>query len=625
MSTFSGIEMGKRSLFAHSQSIQTAGHNVSNSSTEGYSRQRVELRATDPLYRPDLSRAETPGQIGQGVSIESIRRIRDTLLDKRIVAQSENTGYWETRNQYLLMMEQVYNEPDETSLRTRMDQFWDAWEELSLYPESKSARQAVLTRGQTFTDTVHNQYRALRGIGDMINGDIEAVVKQVNDISGRIAALNEEIVKVKAMGDNPNDLMDKRDVLTEKLSELIGVTFDIRDRDEEYIIHIDGFELVQGRTFRTFSLASGFENDGYHRVVWSGTGEEVDFTGGKLGALLELRDSDIRSEIQNLDTMAMNFVDLVNSIHREGMSPNGKTNVDFFVEQHFIENTAGNYDRNGDGEYDSSYIFRISGANSLSPRAQVGLEGVMTFSAPEGLVQVPYYSTDMVSDVIARINNSGAEVTASLDGDGRLILKGTSARDPENPDFVIRHLEDSGRFLAGYAGILSGYGPENAYDWERADAVLSLAGENVRYAVAPVAHPSGWMEVNAEITADVNTIAAGKAGYDGVAFPGDNTIASAIASIRNTPVMVGNTRTFDDYFADTVTSIGLKGEQAQLSLETQSAIMKELHDTRDSISGVNIDEELADIIKFQHGYNAAARFIATVNDMLDTIINRMGV
>lgn len=625
MSTFSGIEMGKRSLFAHSQSIQTAGHNLSNSSTEGYSRQRVELKATDPLYRPDLSRVETPGQIGQGVSIESIRRIRDTLLDKRIVAQSENTGYWNTRNQYILMMEQVYNEPDETSLRTRMDQFWDAWEELSLYPESKSARQSILTRGQTFTDAVHNQYRALRGIGDMINGDIEAVVKQVNDISGRIAALNEEIVKVKAIGDNPNDLMDKRDVLTEQLSELIGVTFDIRDRDEEYVIHVDGFELVQGKTFRTFSLASGFENDGYYRVVWTGTGEQARFTGGKLGALLELRDSDIRSEIQNLDTMAMNFVDLVNSIHRNGMSPNGKTNVDFFVEQHFIENVSGNYDRNGDGEYDSSYIFRISGANTLSPRAQIGLEGIMTLSSPEGLVQVPYYSTDMVSDVVARINNSGAEVTASLDGDGRLVLKGTSAQDPANPDFVIRHVEDSGRFLAGYAGILAGYGPENAYNWETADAVLSLADENVQYAVAPVAHPSGWMEINREIKADVNTVAAGKAGYDGVAFPGDNTIAAAIAAIRNTPVMVGNTRTFDDYFADTVTAIGLKGEQAELSLETQTAIMKELHDTRDSISGVNIDEELADIIKFQHGYNAAARFISTVNDMLDTIINRMGV
>lgn len=624
MSTFSGIEMGKRSLFAHSRSIQTAGHNVSNSSTEGYSRQRVELRATDPLYRPDLSRAETSGQIGQGVSVESVRRLRDTLLDKRIVAQTEDTGYWETRDKYLLMMEQVYLEPDETSVRTRMDQFWDAWEELSLYPESKSARQSIVTRGETLTDAIHNQYRALRGIGDMVNGDIEAVVRQVNDLASRIAALNEEIVKVKAMGDQPNDLMDRRDLLTEKLSSLVGVTFDIRDRDEEYVIHLDGMELVQGKTARAFALAPGLSDDGYSRVVWEGSGEEAVISGGKLGALLELRDSDIRSQIQSVDTMTMNFVDLVNSIHREGTSPNGRTGVDFFVEQYFIENTAGNYDRDGDGAADSSYIFRVTGANALSPRAQIGLEGVMTFSSADGTVQVPYAATDMVSDVVARINHSGAEVTASLDQAGRLVLKGTAAADPANPDFVIRHMEDSGRFLAGYAGVLGGYGAENAYTWEQADAVNLLAG-GVQHAVAPVAHPSGWIELNPAVKSDVSTVAAGTAEQDGTLFPGENSVAAAIARIRNTAVMVGSTRTFDDYFADAVTEIGLKGEQAKLSLETQNAVLKELKDMRDSVSGVNIDEELADIIKFQHGYNAAARFIATVNDMLDTVINRMGV
>ncbi len=625
MSTFSGIEMGKRSLFAHAMNIQTAGHNVSNSSTEGYTRQRVQLKAFPPIYRPDLTRAERPGQIGQGVSVESVNRLRDTLLDIRIVAQAEQTGYWETRDKYILMMEQVYNEPDEVSVRTRMDQFWDAWEELSLYPESTAARQAVVTRGKTLTDAIHNQYKALRGIGDMINSDIAAVVRQVNEITANIASLNEEIVKVKAMGDNPNDLMDARDVLTEKLSVLLGVTFDIRDVDEEYVIHIDGMELVQGKTTQRLALASGFDNNGYYSVIWQGSGELADISGGTLGALIELRDSDVRQQIQSVDTMTMNFVDLVNGLHREGMSPNGRTGVDFFVEQYFIENTNGNYDRDGDGVYDSSYIFRITGANSLNPRNQIGLEGVMTFSAPEGFVQVPYYSTDMVSEVVERINNSGAEVTASIDANGRLVLKGTAAAVVENPDFVIRHVEDSGRFLAGYAGVLAGYGEENAYTWEQADAVAALAGERVQFAVAPVAHPSGWIEINRVIENDVRTIAAGRQSYEGVVFPGDNSVAAAIASIRNTPVMVGSARSFDDYFADAVTEIALKGEQARLSLETQNAIMKELHDMRDAVSGVNIDEELADIIKFQHGYNAAARFIAVVNDMLDTIINRMGV
>ncbi len=632
MSTFSGIEMGKRSLFAHSQSMQTAGHNLSNSSTEGYTRQRVELKATDPLYRPDLSRAETPGQIGQGVSVQAIRRMRDELLDQRIVAQTNGEGYWKTRDNYVLMLEQIQNEPADISVRGRLDQFWDSWEELSLYPESTSARQAVLSRGEGLTDAIHQQYRGLQGIRDIVDGDIDAVTKQVNDIAKRIAALNEEIVKVKAMGDNPNDLMDSRDLLTEKLSNLINITVDQRDPDE-YVIHTAGLELVQGKLYRTFDLRRGMENDGYAEVVWADSGNTAYFEGGKLGALIELRDVDIREEIQKLDTMTMTFVDLVNDIHSDGMGANGKTGVDFFVEQAFINNVAGNFDRNGDGEYDSSYIYRISGANSLQAREQIGLEGTITLSAANGTVTVPYRPTDMVADVVARINNSGAEVVANLDRDGKLVLKGTVAGRKENPDFVIRYVEDSGRFLAGYAGVLREPGAAGAYSWDRADAVNSLAGGEagaggaggLAWAVSPIAHPAGWMEINGVIKSDVQTVAAGFPERDGVVHAGDNRAALAISSIRNTAVMVGNTRTFDDFFADTVTSIGLKGEQASRALETQVAIMKELRDMRDSVSGVNVDEELADIIKFQHGYNAAAKFIATLNEMYDTIINRMGV
>ena len=625
MSTFASIELGKRSLFAHQQSIQTAGHNISNASTEGYTRQRVQLDSFEPLYRPDLTRAETPGQIGQGVTVSSINRLRDELLDQRIVAQTDRQGYWETRDSYIYMMEQLYNEPEDTSVRTRMDQFWDSWQELALYPESTAARGAVASRAKTLTDSIHHQYRGLQSIRDMINGDIEARVKQVNTLTRQIAGLNEEIVKSKAMGDNPNDLMDKRDVLTEQLADLITISVEKQDYDESYIIYTDGLELVQGGKHRSFTLQSSTDNDGYATVVWEDSGNTAHFEGGRLAALIELRDGDVRDEIRKLDTMAMNFVDLVNDIHRNAMGLNGKTGIDFFKEQYFINNVAGNFDRNGDGEYDSSYIFRLTGAHTLDPREQLGLEGTLTLSAGQGTVEVPYYSTDMVSDLVERINRAGAEVVAYLDQNNKLVLKGTTAQDSSNPDFVIRHVEDSGRFLAGYAGVLAGSGAENAYDWQQPDAVNVLAPEGAQYAVSPIAHPSGWMEINPVVVSDLQNIAAGYPSPEGTPYPGDNRAALAVAKIRNTAVMVGNTRTFDEFFAEAVTDMGLKGEQSELALQTQSAIMKELHDMRDSISGVNIDEELADIIKFQHGYNASARFIAVVNEMLDTVINRLGV
>ena len=208
-STFSGIELGKRSIMANTDAITTAGHNISNANTEGYSRQRVQIKEFDPLYKPDLERAERAGMIGQGVDVQSINRVRDELLDSRIVSQANTESYWQTRSDYYTMIEQIYNEPDEVSVRSNMDKFWESWQELSINPESKASRQAVVTRAETLTDSIKQRWESLAGIGNLLEGDIEATVKQVNSLSKQIANVNAEIVRSRAMGDNPNDLLDR--------------------------------------------------------------------------------------------------------------------------------------------------------------------------------------------------------------------------------------------------------------------------------------------------------------------------------------------------------------------------------------------------------------------------------
>ena len=621
-SSFAGIEIGKISLQAHSTQIQTAGHNISNADTEGYSRQRVNVTTFEPLFRPDLEREMRPGQIGQGSNVQSITRLRDELLDSRIVEQTNEESYWGTREKYYSMIEDVYNEPDDISVRFNMDKFWEGWQEVSAYPESNAARQAVVTRGVTLTTSIQQQYKSLRGISDQINGDIEATVKQVNDYTSQIAALNNEIVRSKAMGDNPNDLMDRRDLLVEKLASLINVTVVQKDPDE-FMVHTDGQIIVQGSLSRKIGFETMPDSNGYSKLVWQDTKVDAHFRGGTLGALVELRDRDLRTRIQELNTMTLNFSDLVNDVHREGIGKNNVTGLDFFVQHDFIENVKGNYDRDGDGTEDSSYIFRMTGNHSLNAHEQTGLSGAVTLNGKDGNVTVEYFPTDTVEDVINRINDSGAEVKAYLDRNSRLVLKAAASSSMENPDFVIRHAEDSGLFLSGYAGLLSASGEAGAYDFNRADAVDILASSN--YSVSPVANPGAYVEVNAAITSDVSSVAGAFKNAQGYADPSDGRAAVEIASIRNTKVMIGTERTFDDYFAETVTEVGLKGEQAENQLASQNKIMGDLRSLRDSISGVNIDEELADIIKFQHGYNAAAKFVTVQDELLDVLINRLGV
>jgi flagellar hook-associated protein 1 FlgK len=620
-SAFEGIEIGKRSLMAHSRGLFVVGHNLSNAAEEGYSRQRIEMRASPPIFVPGLNREERPGQMGQGVAVERIERVKDMLLEGRILTEVSGQGYWASRNSYILMLEQIYNEPTDYSIRALMDRFWEAWQDLSVRPDEMGARKAVIQRGKTLVDAIHHRYNRLKSVRDMLEDDLVGSVRQVNDLIRNIAALNEEIVKAKAMGDNPNDLLDRRDLLVGRLSKFMDVTIDERDPDE-FTVHSGGIHIIQGRHFEQLDTEPFAANEGYSRIIWRDTEREMFFRAGKLAALVELRDADTRDEIQKLDLMALNFIDLVNEVHEKGFGLNGQTGLAFFVEYPFVENANGNYDRDGDGIVDSTFLFRISGTNRLAAKDQIGLRGTLILPGPLDNQAVDYFPADTVEDLLDRINQSGSEVVARLNRDGELSIKGTPAADGANPEFVIRHLEDSGEFLVGYAGMLGGSGSAGAFTWTAADQVDQLQIDASR-AVAPLAHPSGWIDINRTLVSDPRRIAA--ATENGSGKEGDGSTALAVAGLRTEIVMIGQAGSFDDYFAAVVADVGLRGEQAATAVATEELILKELNDLKVSLSGVNIDEELANMIKFQQAYSSAARFISEVDRMLDIIINRMGV
>ncbi len=623
-STFSGIEIGKRSLNAHQQGLTTIGHNISNAATEGYSRQRVKMETVDPLYRPQLNRENVPGQIGQGVGVASIERIRDELLETRILSEGDITGYWRTRNSYILQLEQIHKEPYDTSIRAMMDNFWNGWQELSVLPEGQAERQGVVRRGEALIDGINLRYSRLKQMRKMADEDVVTSVREINGMLADIKSLNEEIVKSEAVGDNPNNLYDRRDLLVNKLSEQLPISVDNRDADE-FQIHTGGLHLIQGKQVSYLATRPNPANEGYHDIIWEKEGIQFVIKLGKLGALVELRDIDIRGEIQSLDEMTMAFADLVNGVHREGWSSNGSTGLDFFQEYPFVDNLSGNYDRSGDGELDSTYVYRMKGLHKLQAESQVGFAGILTLDGPDGRVNVEYNAMDTVEMILNRINASPAEISARLDRNGHLELRAGITGGTDNPDFVIRHVEDSGQFLVGYTGLLAGTGPGGAYDWEQPDAVLALRPGGTAYSVSPLSHPSGWLRVNEELIDDPLKVVSGLSDTGRMPSSGDNRAALDIAQLRHRPVLNGLSATFDDWFSLAVADIGLKGEVAAQSADSQELVMQELETLRQSISGVNLDEEFTEMIKFQHGYNAAARFISNIDQMLDTIINRMGV
>lgn len=620
---FSGIELGKRSLFSHQAGIHTIGHNISNIDTDGYSRQRAELVSASPLTRVGNGGSELAGQIGQGVINSRVARVRDQLLEGRVVGETSRFSYWDTQDRYMLQLERVYNEPSEYSLRNSFDAFWNAWQDLSLHPSESAVRSGVLENAENVVASIRDQYQQLEQIRSILEEEVLVRVGQTNALLVEIADLNTEIAKIKGVGHDPNDLLDTRDRKIEQLARYTSITTSDRDRDD-FTVYSNGRHLVQGGGHHPLATIAGAEVEGFSRVIWGESGDAFQLQGGELAALLELRDEHVGGRITELDTLAINFSDLVNEIHRDGIGLNGQEEVNFFTESPRVINNEGNFDADNDGVFDTSYIFKVNGTNRLNAQEQIGFGGILALPGVGGVVSVSYNATDTVEQVLQRINQSGADVVARLTRDDRLQIKATSSATNEFPDFVIRSLEDSGQFLVGYAGILRQSGLGGAYNWQQANAVDAL--QSADYGVAPLLHPAGWLAVNPQIQDNPSTIAS--ALRDEVRSEldtGANGAAIAIASLRNTHIFVDRRQSIDDFFANQIGNVGYMAQRAEYSKHTHEDILKGLTDIRQSISGVNIDEEVAQLLKYQHAYSATARFINNINTMLDTVINRMGV
>ena len=622
-STFSGIELGKRSLFSHQVGVHTIGHNISNIDSDGYSRQRVALTSTSPLSKTGNGSQDFVGQIGQGVIVSRVARVKDQLLEGRVIAETSEFSYWDAQDKYLLQLERIYNEPSEYSLRNTFDRFWNAWQDLSLHPNESAVRHGVLQNAHNVVSAIRDQYQQFEQIRSILEEEVAIHVGQINDLLADIASLNKEIAKIRSIGDDPNDLFDTRNRKIEDLSTHIGITVSDRDRDD-FSIYSEGRHLLQGENYNRLSVIADPAIESFSSVVWEASGIAFNAQRGSLSAIVELRDEVIANSIIELDTLAIQFSDLVNEVHRDGIGLNGQTNLDFFVDAPRVLNNVGNFDSDNDGLFDTSYIFKINGTNSLNAQEQIGFGGTLILPSRDGTLNVTYNPSDTVEQVIQKINQSDADVVARLNRNGVLQIKAISSVNGEFPDFVIRSLEDSGQFLAGYSGILQGSGAGNAYNWQQANAVNVLQSSD--YGVAPLAHPAGWLAVNPTIENNILSVAS--ALREEVRSDSDtaaNGAAIAIASLRNTDVFIGKSKNIDDFFVNQIGNIGYSAQSAEYHKHTHEDILKGLTDIRQSISGVNIDEEIAELIKYQHAYAATARFINNVNTMLDTIINRMGV
>lgn len=458
MSTFSGLEIGKRALQAHQLALEVTSHNLANSGTIGYSRQRAEISATDPYTYPSATRSGTPGQVGTGVGVGSISRMRDGLIDQQIQKQSSLLGEAESRMDMLGQMEIIMTEPSDSGIRAASDEFWAKLQELSTHPEEEATRSAVREQAKILTDQITHNYTQLKNLRSNANEQIKSLVAQVNTYADQIAQLNLQIGQVTTYGDSPNDLLDQRDLVVEKLSKLVNISTST-DSMNRVNVTINGRPLVMD--VKTTHIRTINDDTGMAQLQWEDTFSDVQLNSGSLKGLLDIRDKDLPDMMQSLDDFASGLITSMNALHRQGYGLDQSTGVDFF-------------------------------------------------------------------------SGTGAE-----------------------------------------------------------DISISTAIKN-----------------------DLDKIAASKTGA-----AGNGDMARDMADLKLARIYSGQSATLGDFFAGLITKLGIDSGAAQKTTDNQNLLINNLNTKRDSISGVSVDEEMTDMIKFQHGYTAAAKIITTMDELLDVIVN----
>jgi len=509
-STFHGLEVGKRALFAQQAAMHTTGHNIANANTEGYTRQRASLVAAPPIPQPGWQMDRAPGQVGTGVTVAALERMRVDFLDVQYRGQAKYAGYWTAKTDALSRLEVLFNEPSESGLQVVLDRFWQAWQDLAKEPESLAARAVVRQRGVAVAETLAALHRGLVEYQNELNEAVRAKVAEINSIAAQIRDLNLQIARVVPHGYQPNDLYDQRDVLLDRLARLVDVRTEPA-ANGMINVYIGGQLLVEGINANTVTAEP--DAQGLYAVRLGGN--DLVLTSGELLGHLEARGQVvdgklvgiIPSFLERLNNLAVVLAKEINDLHRAGM------NLD-------------------------------------------------------------------------DIQNRQADPNAALD---RL------------PFFIDRA-------------------------WYEANS-NALNDPNLDPTTIPDPTDAANVMVNPLILASLNKIAAATPDPNtGISSEGDGSTARAIAAIKFKTITEGlpETSTLDDFYRYTIAQLGVDSQEAQRMKANSELLAGEIDNRRQSVSGVSLDEELANLVKFQHAYNAAARLITALDEMLNRVINGMG-
>ncbi len=629
------LRLGAGSLQNWQSALNTTGHNIANANTEGYSRQTVEI-GTARALRFGF------GYVGQGAEIVSIERASNSFVTSQVRNFTSSASQYETFVQFSSRVDDILAN-SQNSLSVSMERFFNAASDVAASPSTLPERQALIGEGDNLVARQQSFNDLLQDLNSEINNAIGLRVTEINGIASSISEINQLILNTNNSGGTPNDLLDQRDRLVEQLSTKISTSV-IEQNDGSFNVLIGkGQALVIGAVpteleVRFNQFDSSRLEIGIKGLIGNDSSQFV--KGGELQGLLDFRSRVLNPAQTQLGVLALGMGETINAQHKVGVDLNGVLGGNIFAPtaisvapEGFNAGTSGPVVTLTDAsevrasdyslDYDGTQwqLTRLSDSTSVSGAGPLVLDG-MSVDVSAG---VP------VSGDSFRINpghDAAVNFAMAISDPRKIAAASPVIADTPLANVGIGILTDlkvaasntlplaapislTFNANAGGAGIpgfdvVGGPGGSILYDpaTEGAGKAFTFATEGVSFTLANTPQPG-----------DSFTITNNSGAF------GDNRNILQIGELQYASTLNGSENSYQEFYGGLVAQVGVISNQAGSNLTIENSLLSQATDYRDSISGVNLDEEAANLLRYQQAYQASAQMIKIADQLFQTLIN----
>ncbi|MEN6540505.1 MAG: flagellar hook-associated protein FlgK [Mizugakiibacter sp.] len=616
------LSTGISGLLSSQIALDTTSHNIANVNTDGYSRQRADFVA-----RP--AQQTGPFYVGQGTTVQSVQRLYDQYLTDQVRGATSGQSRFGTFGELAGRVDNLL--ADQTAgLQPALDAFYGAIQDLANYPADSPTRQALLGQANALTARFHGLAAQFDQLDQETSKRIGATVGEINGLGRAIARLNDQVQAAQSTGATPHDLLDQRDALVKQLAADVGVSVVPQDDDTINVFVGNGQPLVLGNQASTLGVV-GNAYDPTRAEVTSGTPPVVitgQLSGGTLGGLVDFRTQMLDPTRNQLGRSATALAQAFNAQHRAGMDANGQMGGDFFslgapTVLRNSNNTGGASVTAAvadvSGLTASDYVLSYDGS-AWSLRRSDGTAVAMTGS---GTAADPFLA-DGLSLQVGGAASAGdrfmIQPTRGAAGSLAVAITDPGAVAAAVPVRASAAASNTGSATLGAPSVTDATDPNlqttATITFASATTYQINGGAVLTLPASGTIGANGWSVTltGTPAAGDTFTVAANSGGV------GDNGNALALGNLADAGVLDGGNTSVGAAYGQLVAQVGSVTAQAKTGLNAQTGLLNQATQAQSNVSGVNLDEEASNLVRYQQSYQASARVIAVADSLFQTLL-----